>query len=152
MESAKCDTLLTFQCLGYQNARLSSLFQKIAPLSGNTAGNRCNRRPLAGRLRDPETSIRATPLAKSTKTNLQEGQIRETFVTFRSPRAINCDTVLKFSFFWTLQLCGKRENAILSSLSMPRVPKCETVVTFSENCTTLREYRRQPLQPPPLSR
>ena len=87
-----------------------------------TGGNRCNRHPLAGRLRDPETSILATPLAKSTKSNLQEGQIRETVVTFRSPRALNCETVLTLSLFWTPPLCGIRE-------------KCDTFLTFQ--CLTL---------------
>ena len=93
--------------------------QGIPPATG---GNRCNRRRLASRLRDPETSILTTPLAKSTKTNLQEGLICETVVTFRSPRALNCETVLTFSLFWTPPLCGKRE-------------KCDTLLTFQ--CLTL---------------
>ena len=93
--------------------------QGILPTTG---GNRCNRGRLAGRLRDPETSILTTPLAKSTKTNLQEGLICETVVTFRSPRALNCETVLTFSLFWTPPLCGKRE-------------KCDTLLTFQ--CLTL---------------
>ena len=93
--------------------------QGIPPATGH---DRCNRGRLAGRLRDPETSILTTPLAKSTKTNLQEGLICETVVTFRSPRALNCETVLTFSLFWTPPLCGKRE-------------KCDTLLTFQ--CLTL---------------
>ena len=92
------------------------------PRPAATGGNRCTRGRLAGRLRDPETSILPTPLAKSTKTNLQEEQIRETVVTFRSPRALNCELVLTFSLFWTPPLCGKRE-------------KCDTLLTFQ--CLTL---------------
>ena len=73
-----------FLCFfNYSRIKRSLFSLKIAPLSWGPQDHR-NRRPLAGTLRTPETSIFATPLAESNKNYLQEVQIRQTVLTFRS--------------------------------------------------------------------
>ena len=64
-----------------------------------TAHGNIRRSLAAGRLRAPETRILATLLAKLTENYIQEVQIRETVLTFRSSRALNCDTVATFRFY-----------------------------------------------------
>ena len=130
-------------------------FLKIA-VSRNAASNRRTRRPLAGRLRAPKLSYFVTPPAKSATNSLQDIQVRETVLTFRSSRTLNCDTVTTFYFFRRLQPYGKHERVILSSLSKAGGAKMQDSHYFFQKVAPLSQNaaanRRQPPHPPPLSR